>query len=210
MNRGYSMHAESWVKTIKKLSCVKRFSQTEMAKTENVLDHTGMVALVCHHIGVSLINVDNVQVDIGSLLQKALLHDIEESEIGDVARPAKYSSDAVRHSFAGLEYETAMSIFEDAAMPASINIWAGSKSDDLEGQIVKYADALCAVIKFHDEIYIRGNMSMVDLMAPGLFDNLDKLLHNINNYTGLVSSRTVIEYYKLNNRMQYQISKRIV
>jgi len=209
MNRGYSMQAESWVGTIKKLSCVKRFSQTEMAKPENVLDHTAMVALICSHIGASLMDNDGVYVDMGMLLQRALLHDIEESEIGDVARPAKYSSEVVRDSFATLEHQTAQKIFKDANVQGFKHIWMRAKAQDFEGLIVKYADALSAVVKFHDEIYVRGNMSMVDLMAVGLFDNLDNLLTDIAKHTGLQSSKTAIEYYKLNNVMQYQIARRV-
>ena len=200
-----NMQAKEWTDTIKKLSCIKRFSQTELAKTENVLEHTGMVALVALHIGESL-NTEGKSVNIDSLLRRALLHDIEEAELGDVARPVKYSSENMRIMFAELEGETVNSIFENAGVKDMHFWWKTAKNKgSTDGAIIKYADTLCAALKFHDEIVVRGNRSMLPLMSENIFTALDELLYEV--LCGIGGESEVLNSYRtLNTEIQAQIT----
>lgn len=170
---------KSWINTIKKLSTVSRFSQTELAKKENVLEHTGMVALISLHI-VEQINSENgFRVDREKVLLKAILHDIEESVIGDVSNPSKYYSDGLRGAFYDLEVNVAGVLFNESKLPQLLLTWTDAKNG-LEGQIVAFADTLSAIIKFHDEIVLRGNRTMIPLLSPTAFETMFKKLSEIN------------------------------
>jgi 5'-deoxynucleotidase YfbR-like HD superfamily hydrolase len=199
------MQAKNWTNTIKKLSCIKRFSQTELCKTENVLEHTGMVALIALHIGESL-NNEGAEINMGTLLKRALLHDIEESEIGDVARPVKYSSDAMRVMFADLERHITKTIFGNAGSYSMFSWWESAKDAmTFDGMIIKYADALSTVLKFHDEIVVRGNRSMLPLMSKNIFISLDKLLYQLADAVG-GDSEVLNSYRMLNAEIEAQIT----
>lgn len=199
------MQAKNWTETIKKLSCIKRFSQTELCKPENVLEHTGMVALISLHIGMNL-QAEGAEINIDVLTIRALLHDIEESEIGDVARPAKYSSDEMRMMFATLESTTAIKIFKDACCEDMIYHWTMAKNSFIiEGAIIKYADTLSAAMKFHDEIVVRGNKSMMPLMSENIFTALDDLLYDVAKHMG-GDSEILNSYRMLNAEIQAQIT----
>jgi 5'-deoxynucleotidase YfbR-like HD superfamily hydrolase len=159
----------AWLNTVQKLSCVKRFSQSHLAKPESVLEHTGQVAMVCLHIGQLLIE-EGHHVDMGALLKKALIHDIEESTTGDVSKPTKYHTQELRDQFAMLESDVAHKIFFDA----DVNLhqeWSEAKAQK-EGMIVSFADTLCAILKFEDEILCRGNKTMSELLSQTAFATL--------------------------------------
>jgi 5'-deoxynucleotidase YfbR-like HD superfamily hydrolase len=199
------MEAKNWTDTLQKLSCIKRFSQTELCKPENVLEHTGMVALVALHIGECL-NAEGMKIDIGSLMTRALLHDIEESELGDVARPVKYSSPDMREMFADLEIKTAEDIFYNSGSSQMFRFWSTAKENiTTDGLIIKYSDTLCAALKFHDEIVVRGNKSMLPLMSENIFTALDGLLYELASAIG-GDSPVLNSYRMLNAEIQAQIT----
>lgn len=197
--------AMNWCNSLKELACVRRFSQTVLAKDENVLEHTGMVALLAKQFG-EILNSSTPTVDIGELLSKALLHDIEESKTGDVARPLKYSSNALLSEFKFIEGKIASTILAEAGMFSSIKQWQSSK-EGIEGKIIKYCDALSAMLKFHDEIVMRGNKSMIALMADDIFISLDNMLTDI--YAETNNENVQMIYYKLNRKLEKEICSHI-
>jgi 5'-deoxynucleotidase YfbR-like HD superfamily hydrolase len=171
------MPVKSWIETIERLSCVKRFSQCELAKPENVLEHSGMVALIALQIGKGLIS-EGYRLDLSDLLQKSLIHDLEESITGDVSKPSKYSSNELRELFSQYELSIATKIFSDSNMDSLKDKWDSSKSG-CEGAIVAFADTLCAILKFHNEIVMRGNKTMLEVLSPTAFDTLLKKLEKM-------------------------------
>src|SRR5262245_51863735 len=76
---------------VRGLASVRRFSMESLHSPESVLEHTGMVALttliICRQLPLC-------EADIHDALQFALIHDLEEVFVGDVARPTKHHSDA--------------------------------------------------------------------------------------------------------------------
>ena len=193
--------AENWMATVNKLASVKRFSQCELAKPEDVLQHSGGVALVCVHIG-SKLKREKFEVDMESLMIKAILHDIEESELGDVSRLVKYASEEMRKVFAILERKVAVEIFENAGAESLFGNWENAKQDD-EGVIVSFVDTLCAMEKFRDEICYRGNHSMIPLLSISAFENLFSKLFQLDNL--FPKSKTILGYRVLCRRIKNEI-----
>lgn len=171
----------SFNKTIERLSCVRRFSSHLLAKDENVLEHTGKVALLCLHIGSELA-YEGFVIHNSELLSKALLHDIEESVTGDIIHPVKYASPGVTKVFKEVEYDIAESIFEESfesTLPFAL--WEDAK-DGAEGSIVAFVDVLCALYKMEDEIINRGNASMKNAVSQTSIETLKEKFHNMRQY----------------------------
>jgi len=168
---------KEWIGTIENLSCVKRFSQCFLHKQENVLEHSGMVSLVCLQLS-TLLRKEGYEIDIEKILTKSLIHDSEESVIGDVSKPSKYSSDELRKLFGVYEKTVAMKIFHDAGLEGVMGNWEGAK-DGPEGKIIAFVDTLSAIMRFHNEIVMRGNKTMIELLSPTAFDALFGKLNKV-------------------------------
>lgn len=157
--------ATNWITTIKKLSNIRRFSQLTMARPENVLEHTAMVTMIALQITEVMDAEELVKL---AILKKAICHDVEESEIGDVARPAKYFSEKIRSAFRELEAYIAHGIFNRAGMEHCEKYWLGAKMGRT-GAVVAFCDSIAAVIVMHDESYIRSNKSMSEAISGNAF-----------------------------------------
>ena len=131
------------------MSNVRRWSHAYCHKEEFILEHTAVVAIIALKIGKDL------GADMGSLLTKALVHDMEEVITGDVPTPTKYSNATITKEFRKLErlaaHEVATAFGEWA-----FNDWAASKDHTIEGQIIRLADCAAVVFKINQEL-ILGN-----------------------------------------------------
>lgn len=158
-------------KTVDRLSCVNRFSSNKLSKDENVLEHTGKVALLCYHIGMSLSH-EEFDIDIERLLSKALLHDIEESVTGDIIRTTKYATPEIVRAFKDGEVAIAERLLNDQFHDEqAFEMWKVSKSG-ATGDIVAFVDVLCAMYKMDDEINVRGNKSVANTISDTSVDTL--------------------------------------
>lgn len=178
------MHFLDYLESVNSLSFVQRYSMAGLSKPENTLEHTGQVALLCLYIGKELQQVGQ-PVDVGTLLQKAILHDFEESVTGDIPRPVKHANKAITDEIKNLE-KSYIAEMDSKVCSGSwvLNIWLDSKSG-FEGNIVALADAICVVKKFHYEVVMRGNKTMKPLMHEDLcriiLDRIQKCRSYINN-----------------------------
>lgn len=168
------MCVSNWIKTIEKLSCVKRFSQCELSKAENVLEHSGFVSLISYQISKKLCE-EGFEIDVGLSVIKSLIHDVEESKIGDISKPSKYNSTESRDIFHKYECDVSREILSQASLSNSYEIWESAKNGP-EGAVVSFSDTLSAILKFHNEIFQRRNMTMIDLLLPTAFVALSEKL----------------------------------
>lgn len=166
---------------IEKLSGVQRFSSQFLIKKENVLEHTAQVAMICHYIGSEL-NAEGYQVNMGELLSKALLHDIEESVTGDVIRPVKYSSDEMYSLFKKQENVIAHNLIKSVYNDDKdvYLTWYHAK-DGEEGAIVAFADTMCAMYKIRSEINDFGNKSVASAMTDTAIGTLKDKFYALDN-----------------------------
>jgi len=155
---------------VDKLSCVSRFSSVHLSKGENALEHTGKVALLCLKIAKDL-ELEGFKLDKGLLFEKALLHDIEESETGDIISPIKYSTVDIKKAFKIIEGKIAKSIFNRILLNTNAyEIWLESK-EGIEGSIVAFIDKISALYKIDYEVRCRGNLSMIDAISKTTIDS---------------------------------------
>jgi 5'-deoxynucleotidase YfbR-like HD superfamily hydrolase len=142
----------------RKLASVRRFSRDFSINEESVLEHIGFCALYSLHVASRLTRDKGVYVDRSILLQKAILHDVEEAETGDINRKAKYYSKQTREALAEFESDAAMKICSELFDHFSLNLWRNAK-DGLEGKIVKLSDYAAVAFHIANEMYGLGNWS---------------------------------------------------
>lgn len=140
---------------------VNRWSTSQVSFPENVAEHSYFVCLyamfvarwVCdNHFEGSKMNSCSKRAFLGDVLQKAILHDLEEARTGDIHRPFKYSSPELKASMrnAGViaAKQTLGPLVEpDASKDELLRLWLNSKNGSLSGRIVRFAD-LMAVVAF--------------------------------------------------------------
>lgn len=139
------------------MSTVRRYSMVALTRDESVLEHSGMVALTCLMICRRLELPDD---DVGIVLTRALLHDLDEIVHGDVARPTKHHSPQTRALFANLSDKALRKLEVHLGLSFHSDV-VSAKAGEL-GLIVALADVLAVVYKFWDEMLVRGNLSMIN------------------------------------------------
>lgn len=157
---GPSMNIITTFSLISGLSSINRFSMVRLSRPESVLEHTGMIAILCYLIRNQIEQQLKIDIPLGPLLAKALVHDWDELVTGDISRPTKYSSWEVRESLAKLELQGVHKIAElidDKSL--SINHQAAKQGDD--GLIVAVSDLIAVVYKVWDEVIMQHNHLMV-------------------------------------------------
>jgi 5'-deoxynucleotidase YfbR-like HD superfamily hydrolase len=147
---------KSYLPVIAGMSSVKRYSMQTMSRSESVLEHTGWVALTALLICDRLDLEDELT---GIVLQKALLHDVEEVVLGDVARPTKHHSADTKAMFKILGGAAVSKI--ERLLDVVVTARATNAKRDDTGSIVALCDMLAVVYKVWDEVIVRGNLSMV-------------------------------------------------
>lgn len=147
------------------LSTTRRYSQSRLHHEESVLEHTGFVVLVCSMVTHECNDIAPNYFDLGKVLSKATVHDLEEFITGDVPRPTKYFNPAAKAAFDAIAEHGMNTIMASMRMrPASASMimddWRNAKSDR-EGLIVKIADMAAVVWKMWSEIIMMNNLSLM-------------------------------------------------
>lgn len=160
------MNLENLIELMESLSTTRRFSQSRLNNEESVLEHIGFVALVSKLLAEHINSISpNLQLDIGEVCSKALLHDVEEARMGDIARPVKYDNPQVRQYLQSVEDSKMYEILQGLEYKFTCDDklygeWATAKLGR-EGAIVKMVDFLAVVYKIHSEVIMNGNRTMV-------------------------------------------------
>lgn len=136
---------------------VMRYSGLRQSEPESLSDHVVDVMMMSYIIGLKLRSME-VEVDVGTLLEKCLVHDIDEVLIGDIPRLTKYSSEGVYNGLSDLADEVAKDMSYDIDGGTRMyDAWKYSKDDSLEGYILKLVDMLSVVSKVVLEVDTLGN-----------------------------------------------------
>lgn len=152
-----------------KMASITRWSHATCLRPESVLEHTGFVAIYAYQIGLKH------GADMGRLLQKAIVHDMEEVITGDIPTPTKYYSADMQRLIGDLELRSANAISEEVFGGAMVHTWIDAKKvGDLEGQIVYLADLAAVAYKIWAEKELGSRKFMV--YRIGIFRRLDEAL----------------------------------
>jgi 5'-deoxynucleotidase YfbR-like HD superfamily hydrolase len=160
------------------MSCISRYSQSYLLKPENVLEHTGFVAMLAYSIGVRLV-IAGERIDFGKLLSKAVVHDMDEVITGDIPKTTKYANSTLSSLIHQFEDENMQKVSADVfcSMKPYID-WKEAKDDTKEGMIIRLCDSLAVVYKAWHEWIFLGNRSIKEFVLS-VRESIDRMSFNL-------------------------------
>ena len=139
---------------IARMRYITRWALMRNTFSENVQEHSHMVAVLAHALAVIRNRVYGGQIDAGQVAAAALYHDASEIITGDMPTPVKYSSPGLRDAYKALEAESVDSMTRllppELAEEVSPFI-TGSLLTAEEKRLLKAADRLSALVKCMEE-----------------------------------------------------------
>lgn len=153
------------------MSKISRYSQSHLAQNESVLEHTGFVAMLAFFIG-NEINIAEYEedgeglpmqdsVNLGGLLSRALMHDVDEVITGDLPRPTKYNNEALRREIEKVERANMISITRNLGSSDLFYAWRDAKDDTIAGAIIRLCDTIAVLHKIRQEFFVFGNSDIL-------------------------------------------------
>lgn len=153
---------------ISRMKYITRWSLMRSSVPENVQEHSHMVAVLAHALGVIRRDVFGKQCDPDACASAALFHDASEIFTGDLPTPIKYHTPAIRDAYRQVEAEATeklLNMLPQELRPAYSPLL---REENREVQrIVKAADKLSAYIKCLEELEA-GNNEFGDAAAETL------------------------------------------
>lgn len=138
---------------ISRMRYIGRWSLMRNSLPENIQEHSHMVAVIAHALGVIRRDVFGAACDPNECAAAALYHDCSEILTGDLPTPIKYHSEEISSAYKELEALACGKLLE--TLPAELR---GAYEPLLTGEaqrrlhdIVKAADKLSAYIKCIEE-----------------------------------------------------------
>lgn len=130
--------------TIEPLHRTKRWGPYSTNNDMDVASHTFDVCVLAHQYALQVDEADEQLV-----LEKALYHDIEESETGDIPRFVKRQSETLESELDAVETEVMLDrveeIGDEQSQITTMERWSEAKDHSIEGRIVKAADIVSAM-----------------------------------------------------------------
>lgn len=146
-----------------KLNEVKRYSGTYLQEPESLSQHVTDVLMMSYIIGRRLISYGE-HIDMGVLMEKGLLHDIDEVFTGDLPRNTKYANERIKFELDNVAREAVEAFSETyPGLDAMVSVWDEAK-EGKEGAIVKLVDMLSVVRKASMEVEVYGNKSCLKII----------------------------------------------
>ena len=138
---------------ISRMRYIGRWSLMRNSLPENIQEHSHMVAVIAHALGVIRRDVFGVDCDPNEAAAVALYHDCSEILTGDLPTPIKYHSRAIMGAYKQVEElacEKLLATLPSELRPAYEELLTGHKQEELH-DLVKAADKLSAYIKCIEE-----------------------------------------------------------
>ena len=118
-------------------------------------------------------------VDTGELLERGLLHDIDETLTGDFTRLVKYSSKECHDILEALAESVTKEISDDITDDGYLlEKWKNAKDSSVEGYIIRIADIMSVCKKISREVDFLGNNNFLKV-ALEVQNYLESLLNSI-------------------------------
>lgn len=175
---------------ISRSSYTWRYSSSRLTDPENLSTHVYEVEMIGMHLldELAVFTGDPSYVSeevIYMFRNKALVHDIDEVELGDTPRPLKYASPDIHKAISVVADTTAHALIDKTYVSQQLRdtlhkAYNSSKSGRT-GYILSVADMLCVVKKTRVEVEKLGNKTMLDVVynqinyTHSLRDKLKKL-----------------------------------
>ena len=153
---------------ISRMKYLTRWSLMRSSVPENIQEHSHMVAVLAHALGVIRRDVFGKDCNPDACASAALFHDAAEIFTGDLPTPIKYHTPAILDAYRQVESEATeklLSMLPDQLRPAYAPMLR--EEDGEVRRIVKAADKLAAYIKCLEEV-AAGNNEFGDAAAQTL------------------------------------------
>ena len=153
---------------ISRMKYITRWSLMRNSVPENIQEHSHMVAVLAHALGVIRRDVFQKECSPDACAAAALFHDASEIFTGDLPTPIKYRTPAIRDAYHQVEAEATEKLLDmlpEELRPAYAPLLR--EEDASVRQIVKAADKLSAYIKCLEELEA-GNNEFGDAAAETL------------------------------------------
>ena len=139
---------------ISRMKYIARWSLMRSTVQENIQEHSHMVAVLAHALGLIRRDVLGQPCDAEHLAAVALYHDAPEILTGDLPTPIKYHSASIKNAYDEVEtvaVEKLLTELPDALRPAYRALLTAPQRPE-EYELVKAADRLAAYIKCVEKI----------------------------------------------------------
>lgn len=150
-----------------------RYSLMYQIKEESLADHIADVGVLSYLLTLRF-NSYGENLNVGDVLEKVILHDLDEVLTGDIPRSTKYYSDEGLNAMRGVALDAITKLAE--GLPGSeglVEKWKSAKQGK-EGSVLVLSDMLCVARKVVTEVKILGNGYFLKV-AYEMIDNLTEL-----------------------------------
>ena len=137
---------------LSRMRYIGRWSLMRNALPENIQEHSHMVAVIAHALGVIRRDVFHVPCDPNEYAAAALYHDCSEILTGDLPTPIKYYNPEIKAAYKQVEYISGTKLLD--MLPEELRANYAPLLHESEPEvsvIVKAADKLSAYIKCVEE-----------------------------------------------------------
>ena len=144
---------ENFFAYISRMRYIGRWSLMRNSLPENIQEHSHMVAVLAHALGVIRRDVFSRPCDPNAAAAAALYHDSSEILTGDLPTPIKYHSPEIRDAYKQVEELACCKLLDtlpDVLRPAFEDLLVGRTQAEYH-DLVKAADKLSAYIKCIEE-----------------------------------------------------------
>ena len=137
---------------ISRMRYIERWSLMRNALPENIQEHSHMVAVLAHALGLIRRDVFNIPCEPDRCAAAALYHDCSEILTGDLPTPIKYHSPDIMAAYKQVEKIAADKLLNTLpeALRAAFSAYVREEDESVH-DIVKAADKLSAYIKCIEE-----------------------------------------------------------
>ena len=138
---------------ISRMRYIERWSLMRNSIPENIQEHSHMVAVIAHALGIIRRDVFGVDCNPEECAAAALYHDCSEILTGDLPTPIKYYSPEIKHAYKEVEKLACDRLLETLPeeIRPSFSPFVGGEAEERLHDIVKAADKLSAYIKCIEE-----------------------------------------------------------
>ena len=142
--------SDNFLAYISRMRYIERWSLMRNALPENIQEHSHMVAVIAHALGVIRREVFHIECDPNACAAAALYHDASEILTGDLPTPIKYYNPEIKNAYKQVEQIACQKLL--ATLPAELRPAFQPLLTEAEYRdIVKAADKLSAYIKCIEE-----------------------------------------------------------
>lgn len=145
-----------------RMSEVKRYSGVHQECDEVLSEHITDVSMLSYLISMNL-RKRGEDIDVGILLEKCLMHDIDETLTGDIPRNTKYATKKLKKEADTVARLAVKTLSSQLQLDHIYELWETSKSGK-EGFILKISDMLSVVKKAIVEVVLRNNYTFLKVV----------------------------------------------